>query len=339
MRDVAERAGVSIATVSRVLSGAQSVQTPMRERVLRAVRETGYRPNRIAGNFRRGQTRTLGVVVTDIENTHFTAMVRATEDAAYRRGYPVLVCNTDENATKQAAYLDMLAAERVLGVILTPADPSDPGISRLLDLGIPVVATDRPVDDRRADAVLVNNHAGARDATNHLIELGHRRIGLISGPRHISAGADRLAGYLDAMTAAGLEPRVAFGDFTIECGRDGARRLLAAGDVTGLIASNGTTAFGALQAMDELGLPMWDDLAFVALDEPFWMGLLSITAFAQPVKAMAEASVELILERIAGERQPRRITFSFEAHMGRSSVPSASASRRDHLPSATAQAS
>ncbi len=339
MRDVAERAGVSTATVSRVLSGVESVQPPMRERVLRVVRETGYRPNRIAGNFRRGQTRTLGVVVTDIENTHFTAMVRATEDAAYRRGYPIVVCNTDENAAKQAAYLDMLAEERVLGVILTPANPSDRGISRLLDLGIPVVATDRPVDDPRADAVLMDNRLGVRDATNHLLELSHRRIGFISGPRHVSAGADRLAGYLDAMSAAGLEPRVAHGDFTIECGADGARELLAPGDVTGLIAANGTTAFGALQVIDELGLHMPDDLAFVAFDEPFWMGLLSISAFAQPVKAMAEASVELILERIAGERQPRRITFSFEAHVRQSSVPSASLTAQDQLPSPKARAS
>lgn len=319
MKDVAAHAGVSTATVSRVLSSVSSVQVQMRERVLQAIQETGYRPNRIARNLRHGQTRTLGVAVTNIENPHFAAMMRATEDAAYRRGYPVLLCNTDEDADKQAAYLDMLADERVLGVILTPADPSGRGISRLLDLGIPVVATDRPVDDPRADAVLVDNRISMRHATRHLIELGHRKIAFISGPQHISAGSDRLSGYLDAMSTACLEPRFGVGDFTIECGRDVARTLVKGSDATAVIASNGTMAFGALQAIDELDLRIPDDVAFVAFDEPFWVQLLSITAYAQPIKAMAQASVDLILDRIAGERQPRRIVFSSELHVRQSS--------------------
>jgi DNA-binding LacI/PurR family transcriptional regulator len=266
----------------------------------------------------------VGVVVTDITNTHFTAMVRATEDAAYRRGYPVLLCNTDENAAKQATYLDMLADQRVLGVILTPADPTAPGIRHLLDLGIPVVATDRPVADPRADAVVVDNADAGRIATLHVIEQGHRRIGFISGPLHVSAGFDRLAGHLEVMAAAGLEVRHAPGDFTIDGGRRAAKQLMQApGGITALIASNGTMAFGALQAIQELGLRMPDDIAYVALDEPFWMSLMPITTLAQPVKQMAEASVDLILDRITGEaREPRRMTFAFELHPRLSSLGS-----------------
>src|SRR5579875_2518708 len=123
IRDVAKKAGVSTATVSRVLNGASTVQAHYRELVLDAVEELGYKPNRVARNLRRQQAEMIGVVVSDIENPHFTEMVRAVEDAAYHLGYRVLLCNTDETAEKQRAYLDVLAAERVLGVVLSPSDP------------------------------------------------------------------------------------------------------------------------------------------------------------------------------------------------------------------------
>ncbi|MEW6637580.1 MAG: LacI family DNA-binding transcriptional regulator, partial [Actinomycetota bacterium] len=150
MKDVADRAGVSPATVSRVLNGAATVRPEYRERVLAAIEELGYRPNRLASNLRRRKAETIGVVVSDIENPHFTQMVRAVEDAAYRRGYRVLLCNTDEEPEKQRSYLEVLADERVLGVILSPSDPRGAEISRLLDLGIPVVTFDRTVEDPRA---------------------------------------------------------------------------------------------------------------------------------------------------------------------------------------------
>ena len=185
IKTVAEQAGVSPATVSRVLSGAGHVRPEYRERVLRTVADLDYRPNRLASNLRRRTTETLGVVVSDIENPHFTQMVRAVEDAAYGRGFRVLLCNTDETAEKQRAYLGVLAAERVVGVILAPSDPAGEEIGRLIDLGIPVVAFDRMVDDPRADAVIVDNAEGARRATEHLIRAGHERIGFVSGPAAI----------------------------------------------------------------------------------------------------------------------------------------------------------
>ena len=185
IKEVAERAGVSPATVSRVLSGTPGVRPASRERVLQAVAELDYRPNRLGRNLRQQNSETLGVVVSDIENPHFTQMVRAVEDAAYGRGFRVLLCNTDEMAEKQRAYLEVLAAERVLGVILAPSDPAGEEIGRLLDLGIPVVAFDRVVGDPRADAVIVDNAEGSRRATEHLIRAGHERIGFVSGPAAI----------------------------------------------------------------------------------------------------------------------------------------------------------
>ncbi len=159
---MAQRAGVSPATVSRVINESATVGPAKREVVIAAIEELGYRPNRLASNFRRRQTEMIGVVVSDIENPHFTQMVRAVEDAAYVRGHRVLLCNTDEESAKQRDYLGVLAAERVAGVILSPSDGRAPEIGELLDHGISLVAFDRRVEDRRADSVVVHNLAGAR---------------------------------------------------------------------------------------------------------------------------------------------------------------------------------
>ena len=324
MRDVAARAGVSPATVSRVLNNAPTVRDEYREKVLAAIAELGYRPNRLARNLRRRNTEMVGVVVSDIENPHFTQMVRAVEDAAYRRGYRVLLCNTDESAAKQAAYLEMLAAERVLGVILSPSDPAAPEIRELLDHSIHVVAFDRAVDDERADAVLADGGAAARTAIRHLLEAGHERIAFIGGPRGVSTGAERLAGYEQAMRAAGLEPRWADGGFRIEGGQQAAEAMLDADPVpSALLVANNLMTIGARKALAARGRRVPADVALVGIDDPFWAELIEppLTALAQPVREMADRAVTLLLERISGRRtEPRRDVFDFELRVRGSSV-------------------
>jgi len=321
IKTVAEKAGVSPATVSRVLSGMANVDPERRDRVLRAVAELDYRPNRLAANLRRQTTQTIGVVVSDIENPHFTQMVRAVEDAAFGRGCRVLLCNTDETADKQRAYLDMLAGERVQGVILAPSNPAGEEIGRLLDLGIPLVAFDRVVDDGRADAVIVDNAEAGRRAAEHLLALGHRRIGFVGGRPEIQTGGERLAGYERAMAAARLDPIVADGGFRLDGGRRAAGELLDAGDVTALIVANNLMAVGALQAVRERDLPVPDAVAVVAVDDPFWAELTDppLTALAQPVRRMAESAVRLLFERIGGVRSsPRCLVFDVELRIRRS---------------------
>ncbi|HEU5430389.1 MAG TPA: LacI family DNA-binding transcriptional regulator [Thermomicrobiales bacterium] len=321
IKTVAERAGVSPATVSRVLSGAAGVGPDRRDRVLRAVAELGYRPNRLAANLRRQTTQTIGVVVSDIENPHFTQMVRAVEDAAFGRGCRVLLCNTDETPDKQRTYLDMLAGERVQGVILAPSDPAGDEIGRLLDLGIPLVAFDRIVDDGRADAVIVDNAEAGRRAAAHLLALGHRRIGFVGGRPEIQTGGERLAGYERAMAAAGLAPLAADGAFRLDGGRRAAETLLDGGDVTALIVANNLMTVGALQAIRERGLRVPDELALVAVDDPFWAELTDppLTTLAQPVRRMAESAVRLLFERIAEARTaPRCLVFDVELRVRRS---------------------
>jgi DNA-binding LacI/PurR family transcriptional regulator len=316
MAEIAQKAGVSPATVSRVLNGTAAVRPDRRQLVLQAVADVGYRPNRLARNFRLQSAEAIGIVVSDIENPHFTTMVRAVEDLAYARGRRVLLCNTDERSDKQHTYLEMLALERVQAVIISPSDPADPEVSELLDQGIPVVAFDRPVEDPRADAILVDNVAASKRATQQLLDAGHRRIGLIAGPLEVKTGADRRAGYEAAMRAAGLSVHVASGHFRIEGGHNATEQLLdQVPDITALVVSNNLMAIGALEVLRLRQRRIPEDVALVTIDDPFWSVLIdpALTALAQPLREMSQAAVDLVFERIEGRRQePRRLLFEME---------------------------
>ena len=310
LKQVAERAGVSPATVSRALSGSPGVSPAARERVLRAAAEMDFRPNRQASNLRRQKTATIGVVVSDIENPHFTQMVRIVEAEAYARGFRVMLCTTDETADRQRACLDMLAEERVEGVILVPFDPDADEIARLLGMGIPVVAFDRMVSDPRADAVIVDNVGGARRATEHLLDAGHQRVGFVGGWGVIQTGAERLAGYEAAMRARGLPPLTANGTFRIDGGRAATEELLdREGSVSAIVVANNLMAIGTLRALRSRGVRVPQDIAMVAIDDPYWAELVDppLTTLAQPTQRMAESAAELLFTHIA-EGRPSRST-------------------------------
>lgn len=307
IKDVAQRAGVSAATVSRVLNGVSTVKPDARERVLEAVAEVGYRPNRLASNLRRQKAATLGVVISDIENPHFTAMVRAVEDAAYGRGYRVLLCNTDEQQDKQRAYLEVLADERVHGAIVATSNPAGEELSRLLDLDIPVVAFDRRIADPRAGAVVADNFGGVYQATHHLINLGHQRIGFVGGPASVETGGERLKGYQLAMLEAGLEPTAADGGFRIFGGAEASRLLLEDAGTTALLVANNLMTIGVLEVIRERRIRIPGELAIVAVDDPFWAALTDppLTTVAQPVKEMADRAVGMLLAGLDEAREVR----------------------------------
>ena len=307
IKDVAARAGVSPATVSRVLNGTATVGEAKRALVTEAIEELGYRPNRLASNFRRLKSEMIGVVVSDIENPHFTQMVRAVEDAAHARGYRVLLCNTDEDPGKQHEYLAVLAQERVAGVIISPTAGRGLGVAGLLDHGISVVAFDRVVRDKRADAVVAANAAGAHTAAAHLIGSGRRRVGFVGGPAGVQTAEERLAGYEQAIAEAGLKSLTADGHFRTEGGREATHGRLEQG-ATAILVANNLMAIGALQAIKERGLSIPGDVGIVSIDDPPWAQLTDppLTTLAQPVREMAQAAVELLFERLAGGRTNRR---------------------------------
>jgi DNA-binding LacI/PurR family transcriptional regulator len=298
------------------LNGVETVNAESRDRVLRAAHQLGYRPNMLARNLRRQRVQMLAVLVSDIQNPHFAEMVRAVEDAAYSRRCRVLLCNSDESSEKQRSYIEVLAGERVSGVILVANDPTAPEIADLLDLGIPVVAFDRPIRDPRAESVLIDNEAGARQATRHLIDAGHERVAFISGPLSVYTGTERLAGYQAEMAEARLEPIVEYGDFRIEGGRSATRRLLTERpDVTAVVVANNLMSLGALQAMRTLRSDPDARPAIVGFDDPFWAPTVepALTTLVQPIRTMSDTAVELLFERMGGGRtSPQRRVFDFE---------------------------
>lgn len=316
MKDVAERAGVSLTTVSRVLNGSLTVQTEYKEKVLQAIAEMGYRPNRLASNLRRKKAEMIGVVVSDVENSYFTQLVRSIEFAAYQRGYRVLLCNTDDKIEKQRSYLEILAAERVSGVMLSATDPSGQEIGKILDLNIPLIAFDRTVVDPRADTVTVANVAAVQQATDYLLKLGHRNIGFVAGSSEIQTAQERLTGYELAMRQAALPACAIAGGFTVAGGRSATEELLASSYApTALIVANNMMMIGVLQVLRGKRIRVPEEVSLILIDDPFWTELIEpqLTAFAQPIQQMAESALHLLLERLSGQRhEAKHLIFNFE---------------------------
>jgi LacI family transcriptional regulator len=312
IRDVAAAAGVSPATVSRVLNGKVEVAQHLRDRVTTAVARLGYRPNGLARSLRTQATQVLGVVISDITNPFFTAVVRGVEDAAQAAGYSVILANSDEDLAKERQYLEVAAAEQFAGVVLSPASSQRTDISLLDQYGIPVVTVDRRLRLNSVDSVLINNYGAAKVATSHLAEQGCRRIALISGPTSTTTGERRLAGFRAALKQAGLrgDPSlVKRADFRVEGGYTAAMELLSSPrPPDGLLVSNNLMSIGALQAIGELGLHLPEDLAFAAFDGIGMARALrpTLTVVEQPTYEIGTCAAELLLQRVRGDQEEHR---------------------------------
>ena len=195
MREVAARAGVSVATVSRALAGSTAVAPDARARVLSAATELGYVASRLPANLRAKNVRILALVVGNVRNAYFPELIDGCVEAAQRAGFPLIFGDSNEDPERESEILEQLAFERVSGVALATSTGTTAGLRQLVDLGIPVVAVDRRLHDIEVDTVTVAGFEGARSGVEHLIALGHRRIGLVIGPVRLSTIADREEGY------------------------------------------------------------------------------------------------------------------------------------------------
>ncbi len=321
--DVAKLAGVSPATVSRVLSGSRPVSAGVRDRVVAAALRFDYKPSQLARNLRKGQADTVGVLVSDLENPHFSTMVREIEEALYERGTRVMLCDTAEDTDRQATYLEVMAAERVMGVVISPTADGDSAVSHLLDLGVPVVAFDRPVKDPRADAVVTDSFAAIARGAQLLVDSGRRHIGFVGGNESIWTASERLAGYRATVEAAGLVPMSNSGGFTVDGGRGATELLLTEHpELDALVVANNQMTIGALQALRARGVSLPDQVALVAFDDPPWASLLtpSLTTLAQPLREMSRAAVDRLFLRMADrDLPPERIFFDCRLEIRESS--------------------
>jgi LacI family transcriptional regulator len=315
IRDVAHRAGVSPMTVSRVINDSARVSVATRGRVERAISELGYVPSRLARGLSGRRTGTLAVVVPDLANPFFTLVVRAAEDVARRAGYRVLFCDTRAELAVERDVIEEVIAHRVEGIVIAPVnDRSRDHLRRLSAFGVPFVLVDRIVPGVDADAVLGDSVGGAHTLVDHLIALGHRRIGFIVEGDDVSTARDRRRGFEQALAAAGLalDPALLV-HATVDPrgGFDGMRRLLELDErPTAVFTVNNLVAVGAVEAVRAVGLDVPDDVALVCFDDIEYASRLYpfLTVMAQPAETFGTLGTQLLLERIEGRGPERRHT-------------------------------
>jgi LacI family transcriptional regulator len=308
IRDVAERAGVSPMTASRVLSGAGYSSSEAREAVQRAAAELGYRPNTIARALVQGATRTVGLVVGDVENPFFATLARVIADALEERGYTLLLTNSDEDPAREARLVDALRGRQVDGLIVAPSAGAGRHLAAAVAGGVSLVQVDRAVRGLAADVVLVDNAHGAEVAVGHLAGLGHARIACVTDPVGLGSSRERVAGYRKAIGAHGLEPLVfQAAGVTQEHGLAASQEALAVRPTALFTASNFMT-LGAMRAIREAGLAIPADVALIGFDDLDWTTLVDppLTVVAQPVAELGRVAAELLLERLDGEMAPPR---------------------------------
>jgi LacI family transcriptional regulator len=314
IKDVAAEAGVSVATVSRVLNGHPSVSTDARTRVLAAVETLGYRPNAVARSLRTDQTHTLGLVISDVLNPYFTELARSVEEEARALGYSVIIGNADERPDLQDHHVRNLLDRRIDGLLVSPTDGGSPLMLDAARAGTPMVFVDRWIPGVEVPVVRADGRAAVRDLVAHLHGLGHRRLAIIAGPAATTTGRERVEAFREALQDYGLdlpEAYVGQGDFQVESGRRVTEGFLDLAEPPEVVfAADNLMALGALDAVRARGLRVPDDLALAAFDDIRWFVHTDppVTAIAQPTGDLGRAAVRALVDRIEG-RMPESVTL------------------------------
>lgn len=328
IRDVADLAGVSVATVSRSLQQPQRVSPKTRSRVLNAIEQTGYQPNQMAVKFRSGKTHSLVVLVPTVANLFFARVISGMQEAAAQRGYTLLLGNTLGNPQIEAEYARMVQTAQADGVIQLRAfnpfvfDPSSG--SGLL----PMVNACEVLETSLCPTVTLDNRQAAATMTRHLLEHGHQRIALIKGPQASPLTQERLAGYQDALKQANIEfdPALLFdGDFTLHAGYEAARQILAHPQrPTAVFCENDETAIGAMQAIKEAGLKIPEDISIAGFDDISFAAFCDppLTTIAQPAEEFGQTAVNLLVDVLTGKiSKAPKVIMPFELIIRHSTGP------------------
>lgn len=312
MNDVARLAGVSNATVSRVIANKPHVRPEVRERVWKAVQELGYRPNRVARSLRAQTSRIIGLIISDIQNPFFTSVVRAIEDVAHQQGFSIILCNSDEDPTKEQFYLDLMHDENVAGIIFCPTREDNANLQKYPLDSIPLVTLDRRLINIDADGILLDNIESTRALIKHLVSNGYRRIGAVIGTSDFTTGRERREGYVLALAAQGIpfEPELLIQVSPKEAeGYRATEQLLnLPKPPTAIFAGNNLLTLGALKAIRAHNLRIPRDIALAGFDEMPWSSLVEpgITVVEQPTYELGRTAAEVLLRRLESPTRPTR---------------------------------
>lgn len=319
IRDVADSAGVSVATVSRTLQQPERVSPKTRNKVMAAVQAVGYKPNLMAVKFRSGKSHNLVVLVPTVANVFFARVISGMQEAAAELGYSILLANTLGNSEIESHYAKMVSTSQADGLIqLRAHNPFD--ASMVNDNGLlPMVNACEVIDDGQYPVVSLDNRAAAKAMTEHLISLGHSRIAMIKGPNSSPLTQDRLAGYQDALTQAGIsfEENLLFpGDFTLQAGYNAGETIARLKDrPTAVFCENDETAIGAMQAFKQANLHVPNDISMAGFDDIAFSAFVDppLTTIAQPAEEFGRTAVTLLVDLLNGKiRKAPKVIMPFE---------------------------
>ena len=312
IKDIARKANVSHTTVSRALNDKSRIKNETKEKILSIAKELNYRPDFIARSLVMRRTKTLGLVITTIANPFYTELSQGIETTAIRLGYNIILCSTNYDLATEKKYIDMLQSKGVDGIIFTSAHMGDPNIIELAKEGFPTILVNRrtydPVVRNKIDYVGVDNIRGGFLAVEHLIKLGHKRIGVIGGSSESSVGFERLEGGKKALAAYGLKVMDDYfleGDFLRGSGYEGGKKFLKMDErPTAIFATNDYMALGIYQAVLEADIRVPEEIALIGFNDIEFSSIkgIELTTVGQKKYEMGALAVKTLVERIEGQR-------------------------------------
>jgi DNA-binding LacI/PurR family transcriptional regulator len=314
MKEIARMADVSLGTVSHVLNGSARVREPLRERVLKAVEALGYQPSQLARGLRRDKTNMVGMIIPDLTNPFFPALVRGAEDVAFSNGYRLVLCNTDNDHAKELVHLNELRTYLPAGLIVIPSHFSDltAQAESYRKAGTAVVCVDRLPKHWKGDSVTANHEQGAYEATRYLLQIGHRLFATITGPQHLTNAQERLAGFKRALHQGRIHVKPEYVQETTFDKQSGySKTLLLLRMIprpTAIFAGNDLIALGALLAIRDTGLRCPEDISVMGFDDLDFAEIInpSLSSVSQPGYQLGTTAARLLLDRVEGDTAPAK---------------------------------
>lgn len=306
VKEIAKAAGVSTATVSRVLNGSDKVRESTAKRVMQVVEDMNYRMDHVARRMKVKQTDSLviGLVITDIDNPFFSSVAKGVEDVASKNKLVTMICNTNENPEKERFFLNAMLSEKVSGAIIVPTTGNLDFFQDLVEDGFPMVMVDRKPKNLKIDSVSLNNKKGSYEAVKKLIDNGHKRIGVVGGIKGLSNTEERLAGYFQALEEAGIEridDLIVYGDYVESGGRRAIDKFMSL-DVppTAIFSTNNLMTLGCIKELYKRKLSIPDDVAIIGFDDSTWAEALipPLSTVKQPGYELGVNAAELLIKRL-----------------------------------------
>ncbi|WP_248930215.1 LacI family DNA-binding transcriptional regulator [Paenibacillus hamazuiensis] len=306
--DVAQAAGVSIATVSKVINGTGRISEKTRNHVLSVMDQLKYQPSMVASALTGKSTFTIGLTIPDLANPFFAEIARAVEDRGHEYGFNVFICSTDNDPEREIRYYSLLTQKRVDGIIVATRIQNDQFLKKLISQNIPIALITNEMPTLAVDTVMVDDFLGGYQAGNYLAELGHRHIAIIAEDLVNKSNLERIRGCKQAMMAAAVEfddRLLAVGEFTVQSGKEAMLRLLELDDrPSAVFACNDLLAIGAIQAARERGLHMPHDLSVIGFDNTVLATIIDppLTTIGQPIQEIGRQAIDLLVQEIKGEK-------------------------------------